>query len=774
MEKKNIQQTTFWKFLQNNKIVIPIIQRDYAQGRIGKERLREKFLADLKGALDNSEKTLKLDFVYGSIEKSIFNPLDGQQRLTTLWLLHWYIAHKAGKLEENKSYFKNFSYETRVSSQDFCERLSDFHSKSGKIVESIQKQTWFLSSWKQDPTIQAMLNMLGGTSIKKEKNEIIDGLEEVFENYEESKFIDYWEKLSGNCPITFYYLDLQGLKLSDDLYIKMNARGKPLTSFENFKADLVGYINEKEEDGKDKEKNEGEESKTPQGSIAHKLDVDWTNIFWENKSPEPENKIDEIYFAFINRFLLNALITAKESGIYKYNQENIEKENLFKHIYDDVAQEYNNFGIYRNEFSFYEAIKMLEKTLDNFHKSFSFEENKECLKSLFSPYWNKESIFCFIPEYNNKEKNVYIVSPITQSQRVIFYAICCYFKNGKYQNTSLKNWMRVVWNIVENGNINNVSSMVGAMRLINELGEYSHNIYEHLKDRDVSGDFAKEQMSEEKAKIRQIINGGSEWEEKIIKAEKTAFFNGAIRFLFTDRDEKYNWDLFDERYKKTEEYFNPNGVTEEYLKDSLLLRGFISKFKKFDHFRNLVYDNHFVTWKNILLNNALLVVIDDFFSIENLKENLTKFNSIIEGEKLKSFQNDLCRTPLLASIGNGCLFHWCNHGGLYSLYPKNTKSKEKIFVLAEKRNEILSTLRNDGVIEIAKWQKIEGLPYYKGWNIYFEYKEYSFIWNTEKKISFDKFINLNDEKYSVYEDEIQDESSLLKKLDEMIDSVQQL
>ena len=32
------------------------------------------------------------------------------------------------------------------------------------------------------------------------------------------------------------------LGLSDDLYIKMNARGKQLTDFENFKADLVGYI----------------------------------------------------------------------------------------------------------------------------------------------------------------------------------------------------------------------------------------------------------------------------------------------------------------------------------------------------------------------------------------------------------------------------------------------------------------------------------------------------------------------------------------------------
>ena len=37
------QFITFWQFIQGQKIEIPIIQRDYAQGRSGKEKLREKF-----------------------------------------------------------------------------------------------------------------------------------------------------------------------------------------------------------------------------------------------------------------------------------------------------------------------------------------------------------------------------------------------------------------------------------------------------------------------------------------------------------------------------------------------------------------------------------------------------------------------------------------------------------------------------------------------------------------------------------------------------------
>ncbi|MBP8016849.1 DUF262 domain-containing protein, partial [Candidatus Gracilibacteria bacterium] len=265
-------KTTFWEFLNNHKIEIPIIQRDYAQGRLGKEKLREKFLTDLKNALDTG-KTLKLDFVYGNVENdgnnenAKLNPLDGQQRLTTLWLLHWYIAFKAGNItEKEKTIFKKFTYETRSSSREFCEKLADFdivsNEQSNKnISEIIQNQTWFYSGWKQDPTIQSMLNMLSGTPIKDKKGDNIkDGIEEIFKK----DFSEYWAKLKNpTCPIIFYYLDIKNLNMSDDLYIKMNARGKQLTTFENFKAEFENYI---------KENNESDKVKP----FSNKIDTTWT------------------------------------------------------------------------------------------------------------------------------------------------------------------------------------------------------------------------------------------------------------------------------------------------------------------------------------------------------------------------------------------------------------------------------------------------------------------------------------------------------------------
>lgn len=66
---KNI---SFWSLLISKKIVIPIIQRDYAQGRIGKEYLRERFLGQLFDALQQQNTELVLDFVYGSVEKVFF------------------------------------------------------------------------------------------------------------------------------------------------------------------------------------------------------------------------------------------------------------------------------------------------------------------------------------------------------------------------------------------------------------------------------------------------------------------------------------------------------------------------------------------------------------------------------------------------------------------------------------------------------------------------------------------------------------------------------
>ena len=143
-------------------IEIPLIQRDYAQGRQGSmvERIRAIFLNVLHRAVTTGEGT-NLDFIYGDVANGTFRPLDGQQQLTTLFLLHWYLAFRAEQITEMHAW-KNFSYATRASARLFCERLAKSQPPCAVKDLSIWivDQSWYLYTWRHDPTIQSMLVML--------------------------------------------------------------------------------------------------------------------------------------------------------------------------------------------------------------------------------------------------------------------------------------------------------------------------------------------------------------------------------------------------------------------------------------------------------------------------------------------------------------------------------------------------------------------------------------------------------------------------------------
>lgn len=85
----------FWSILNNKKytISIPRIQRDYAQGRKEPEptQIRQTFLKDAFNSLTNNV-PMDINFIYGNLDKNEdgiekFIPIDGQQRLTTLFLI---------------------------------------------------------------------------------------------------------------------------------------------------------------------------------------------------------------------------------------------------------------------------------------------------------------------------------------------------------------------------------------------------------------------------------------------------------------------------------------------------------------------------------------------------------------------------------------------------------------------------------------------------------------------------------------------------------------
>ena len=166
---------SFWNLLRDEKVQIPMFQRDYAQGRQDKEPLRRKFISRLLEALRApAKKPVKLDFVFGVKDGfSSFLPLDGQQRLTTLWLLHWYIAQRAEKVDEASSVLAKFSYETRESSKAFCRDLSMVKGWDGKDVKTfIARQRWYYDRYDMDPSIRGFVRSL--VTIEKSVSESDD------------------------------------------------------------------------------------------------------------------------------------------------------------------------------------------------------------------------------------------------------------------------------------------------------------------------------------------------------------------------------------------------------------------------------------------------------------------------------------------------------------------------------------------------------------------------------------------------------------------------
>ena len=610
----NNKKTTYWDFIKENNIVIPIIQRDYAQGREGKEDLRKRFLGSLRNALSNS-KELVLDFIYGMQHKRgaqyLLVPLDGQQRLTTLWLLHWYaylIYDSNDNVSENLKILKeNFTYETRISSREFCEALCDnflslktaYKNKNKGIRQIVENQTWFMSEWKQDPTVKAMLTMLGGdVSIKGESNSKNVGVanEELSADFIEVVFnrdTCMWEKLIGDkCNIVFYYLPLdgKGLQESDDIYIKMNARGEQLSDFENFKADLIDYI--QKQDAKGQTPNQWKSllhPDKPDKGIPLLMDTEWVDIFWK-KNKSIDNKVDEIYFAFLNRFFWNELFIAKKNKDYvlrvgkgdgcpsqENNNVSYQYLNNSKCV-DDTSISYNGLDVYKysNEEIPYQLFVDLKKTM-NKYSEYSKSFNQETLDAVLGCAW--DSTFRFIPNYlsereneqgtlkniemlDNSNKRIWRVTHLNQIQRIVFFAVCKYFKEEEKEDKvnieALKHWMRVVWNLVSGEDdqgrpqIRSTSAVRTAIEFIDGL--VSHDVYHSLMNYQTdslsNSDFDN-RCKEEIEKAKQIAKDGS-WENKIIEAEKFEFFKGSIRFLFQDEYGRVCWETFESKWNNVQ------------------------------------------------------------------------------------------------------------------------------------------------------------------------------------------------------------------------------
>lgn len=538
MAEKKKQILSFWELLKDYKIEIPIIQRDYAQGRQEYDSIRNNFLNALKECILQN-KNINLDFIYGNIvDNNIFQPLDGQQRLTTLFLLHVYAYQKELNIDENVlSILKKFTYETRMSAREFCNAivLHKFDIKQdSQLSKNIIDSEWFFLSWKNDPSIRAMLNTL-------------DNIHKEFCNIS-----DLWKALIDKKLITFYHLILEDFGLSDDLYIKMNARGKLLSSFENLKAEIQNKIKE----------NDWEKTLSSLDKFAFKIDTKWTDFLWNNY--RSNNKIDSAHMRLISSVIMHgiALGYSPLKGMDRYSA--IQKIQSQEINYEKNLVNYLNKEVF--------------DYLCNIYDLYSNLNTKNITPNINLIMWrhNIEKNLAF--EILKKTSNQ-LQDTASYTHKVLFFAQNEYLLNNDYIETKFNDWMRVVRNIVSRGDIDangkrpdiirSPETFSGAINLIKELSSGSENIYQYLYNHDIKSSFAKEQMKEEKIKAEIVIKY-PKYKDLIFQIEDNELLRGKIMFAlecanFRNKIEDIDWDLL----KQIQEVLNKNFNSETMLTNDL-------------------------------------------------------------------------------------------------------------------------------------------------------------------------------------------------------------
>lgn len=306
----NIDKTCFADLIKKGQIRIPQIQRDYAQGRKQKEvtEIRNHFVRSLLLVVMGKKAESKLDFVYGSDRKDAFEPLDGQQRLTTLFILHWVLGVDLQTTEGESV----LTYETRNTSEAFCKELVHHNAKQfmdeaaekTKVEEErskseeqqdaskqkahiytpseiIQNRDWFQWGWRFDPTINSMLVMIDTICAQMDWTMDLEACRARLKN------------------ITFNHLDLGEMGMSDELFIKMNARGKLLSDFDKLKSTLEEEIQLQQDEVKSKD------NPLADSSIEHEwrknMDGKWIDLFWQMyastvmaQTPSDDNKKERL------------------------------------------------------------------------------------------------------------------------------------------------------------------------------------------------------------------------------------------------------------------------------------------------------------------------------------------------------------------------------------------------------------------------------------------------------------------------------------------------
>lgn len=619
-------------------ICIPPIQRDYAEGRNDEktERKRQNLLNDMLDVVYGVKTDLSFDFIYGYLTNNgnkcalnvatipgnhvVFEPLDGQQRLTTLFLLYWLFGRKSditgaqgfipGTLTHSM-----LVYKTRPTSEEFCNWLVGqdevtiidgwLNQKKAKEKQNEDnKAKWytvkvngvidpianrlkypveevptlldymkalddFKWNWCNDPNIVSMLTVLEHT---------------VTLIIEKGWSMAYGRSNNANLDnITFMLLD--DLDCDGDLlFEKMNARGKALTSFDVLKSSLEEEI-----------EHQGLSLSNPSLAIdwRDRMDGNWLQYCWDNSNIRTtpdlediqgvENKLERILLRMIAKSFYKDDIqgTPPADGAKDY------REVFVTSITKDIEKVFDRYLDYiRHERSIKSSV--ITATEINFQCIFDDIENMLYQDSIGK--WHDASQL--LPKLHSDNNNTLLDDltgdRVTHDTRVRIYAMTRYLAivkasgicTSSVEKQNFIDWMRFIRNIYNSDNMNSqlntFSQVRTALNAVDDwLDEYKKSYYSNtnpqavlqLIDRYIANNHNGQEsarIEEEALKAHLRLNGthgvsAADWEQAILSAEENYYLWGQIGAPLSwskKPNGQYDKKLFDDYMTQLNEMFN--------------------------------------------------------------------------------------------------------------------------------------------------------------------------------------------------------------------------
>lgn len=571
----NNNSSYFKKLINDYIIYVPEFQRNYLQGDDSNESIkykRDRLLDDIFNCIESQSKSINLGFIYGRVEESykgkLFYPYDGQQRLTTLYFLYLLIYFKFNKYDEIDSIKEKLSYQTRISTNRFIESFlswildskekdniyNDFWNKDGKDLKGfIMSQDWFMmTEWNYDVSIINMLSIIVEISGRIKKN-----------LGDKTGIVNFIDKDKNN-PFQFDFIYVDDISKSDDLYIKINARGKALSPFENLKSDIDKYWKD--------------EDKT-------KLDAEWTEYVWNQLDENDKNKEKSFDNSFYN--LLSNIF-------YLQYLVGLDQNNLNDKILIEIENKYKK-GIVDKEWITPElchvSCPMISSFLDAMIGPFKSIKDKQ-IESV------NRKIFGLGDYQNNNGQNKIERADLFEIF-VYYYSVSSLFKRNDMEFTDKRNLLNeietVTNRIIENQRpyLDSPTNLVKALQSVKALIDNSiksHGVYKFFLSIDngtkesIRKGLMKEQVEEEILKAK-LIDKDSRYVALFNKGYSELKNKGQLGFIFyliKNNKSLSKIGIEDVSYESFEKTLNQiisiqNFIIGEFTNYELLLRAILAK-----------------------------------------------------------------------------------------------------------------------------------------------------------------------------------------------------